>query len=385
MSIVKAIHSFARDLRSEGLPLSPDELVQCFRALQLVEWDVEDVFYSALYTTLVKDHAYHEIFEKVYARHFQGDLYADPKNLAPRVEEYREELRSIGDAGGSGAGGEGSGDDDRDDGGGERRSGERLENHKDKKPRSRPRPAPRDLLDKNFLMLTTEELKFLEELLPVIAKRLASRMIKKRKKQLHGSLDYRRTFRHSLSTGGVPAELFVRHKVKEKPVIFALCDVSTSVWEFSYFSLALVHSLERFFRRVRSFAFVDRLDEITDLLRNSQARSLRGTVLSQARVISEGRTNYGASLKEFWERYGRELSPQAQVLIFGDGRNNWYSSEEEYLAKIAARARRVYWFNPEERKVWNSGDSIMFKYQEYCYKVFPCPSLLQLEQAISSL
>lgn len=39
MSMTGLIHVFANDLREEGVPLSPDELVQCYRALQLVDWD----------------------------------------------------------------------------------------------------------------------------------------------------------------------------------------------------------------------------------------------------------------------------------------------------------------------------------------------------------
>ena len=386
MSISERIRAFTNDLRGEGVPLSPDELIQCFRALQLVDWDLEDVFYSTLYSTLIKDHAFTRLFEKVYARHFRGEAFENPESLASRIDVYREEFTSGGAEGSEGSGVEGSGDGTDDTG---KRAGRGASSPEDTEKNHLARPvrptSPRELLDKNFMRLTTEELRFLEDLLPVIAKRLASRMIIKRKKQLHGTLDYRRTFRQSLSTGGIPLELYARRKVKEKPVIFALCDVSTSVWEFSYFSLALVHSLERFFRRVRSFAFVDELDEITELLRQVKPYSLRTAVLNNARVIHEGRTNYGASLKFFWERYGRELSPRTHLLIFGDARNNWQTSEEDVLARMAGRVRRVYWFNPEERRVWNSGDSIMNRYQQYCHNVFPCPSLRQLEQAISQL
>ncbi len=382
MSIFKIIHRFASDLREEGLPLSPDELVQCYRALQLVDWDVEEVYYATLYATLVKDHLYDEIFKKVYSRHFRGMMPEKLEHFASGEDPDREAVLALGDAGGSGAGAENSDAEGLEEServrAGSKISGKTLM-------QTRPRWLPRELLDKHFVSLTSEELSALEQLLPVVAKRLVSRMIKKRTKQLSGTINYRRTFRQSLSTGGIPLDLFTCRRVREKPVIFALCDVSTSVWEFSYFSLALVHSLERFFRRVRSFAFVDELDEITSLLRREKPYALRGTVLHHARVVQEGRTNYGNSLKSFWDRYGKDLSPQSYLLIFGDARNNWHVGEEEILAKISGKVKRVYWFNPEDKKSWNTGDSIIYKYEQHCHRVYSCPNLGELEQAISSL
>ena len=114
----------------------------------------------------------------------------------------------------------------------------------------------KDPLVKDFYSLTPQDLKQMESIIPLLAKRLVSKTVIKRRREESGALDHRRTLRQSMATGGVPAELFVKKRVRQKPVIFALCDVSLSCLHFSAFSLALVYSLQKFFRQVRCFAFV---------------------------------------------------------------------------------------------------------------------------------
>ncbi|MGE5381617.1 MAG: VWA domain-containing protein, partial [Methylocystaceae bacterium] len=228
-----------------------------------------------------------------------------------------------------------------------------------------------------------DELWQMEQMLPVLAKRLASRMILKHKHHQNGSIDFRRTMRQSMGQGGVPIDLVVRKKQRDNPIIFALCDVSWSCLQFSYFSLAIVYALEKFFRQVRSFAFIGITDEITDLIKQEACQNLRTQTLSQANVFGKsGYTDYGGALDSFFQQYGRELTPRSQVLIFGDARTNWFGTRTEILREIRDRAKRVYWFNPEPQSDWGTGDSSMLAYQKYCHQVFACANLEQLAQAI---
>ena len=78
-----------------------------------------------------------------------------------------------------------------------------------------------------------------------------------------GQLDFRRTIRASLSSGGVPLTTHHRPKRPLKTDLVVLCDLSESVTSFAHFTLLLVYALREQFTRVRAFAFVDELDEIT--------------------------------------------------------------------------------------------------------------------------
>src|SRR5665811_798662 len=77
--------------------------------------------------------------------------------------------------------------------------------------------------------------------------------------------DSRSTVRHSLSTGGVPIEPRFRHPRPAKPEIFVIADISGSVASFARFTLHLVYAISSQFSKVRSFVFVDGIDEVTRL------------------------------------------------------------------------------------------------------------------------
>ena len=84
--------------------------------------------------------------------------------------------------------------------------------------------------------------------------------------------------RASLQTGGVPVELKFRPRRPRRPEIYVLCDVSTSVTSASVFFLSVLHALHDTFRKMRSFVFIERISEVTDIFereRNFKAVSER--------------------------------------------------------------------------------------------------------------
>ena len=85
----------------------------------------------------------------------------------------------------------------------------------------------------------------------------------------------------------------------------------------------------------------------------------------------------------FWERYGRHgLSPRSTVVVVGDARGNHRPSRADVVAQIAARARRVYWLNPEPRAEWDTTDSVQAVYAADCAAVYEVRTLTQLSAAV---
>ncbi|MGH2734999.1 MAG: VWA domain-containing protein, partial [Actinomycetota bacterium] len=124
------------------------------------------------------------------------------------------------------------------------------------------RPLPEDLPINTAM---SDELHDLRRAVKPLARKLATRLALKHRRAHRGRLDVRATVRHSLSTGGVPFETRYRHRAPHRPELFVLCDVSDSVARFARFSLMLVHSLAAQFTRVRSFVFLETVDEVTQL------------------------------------------------------------------------------------------------------------------------
>jgi uncharacterized protein len=216
-----------------------------------------------------------------------------------------------------------------------------------------------------------------------LARRLAARLAKTRR-ATPGRLDFRHTIRRSLAYGGVPLEPVMRGRRRSAPEIMVLADVSRSVADFSRFTLQLVYALSSQFGRVRSFVFVDAIEEVTEQLRDRAGvgeaiRSL-GTTTGITRF--DGHSDYGHALTGFWRRWGADVTPRTTLIVLGDARNNHHASQAWVLGELRRRARKVYWLNPEPLSSWDTGDSLMSEYAAFTHHTFECRNLDQLEHFV---
>jgi uncharacterized protein len=220
-----------------------------------------------------------------------------------------------------------------------------------------------------------------------LVRRLAARLRQRRQSTTAGRVDMRRTARRSVSTGGVPLEVAYRRARAHKPELFSLCDVSGSVADVAGFTLTLVSALDDELSGTRSFAFVDEVDEITELVRRSTGPVEPWQILQHGRVVGpDGHSDYGAVLGAFWDRYGHTgLTHRSTVLVTGDARTNYRPDRADVLAAIARRSRAVYWLNPEPRAEWATTDSALAAYAPYCDQVFEVRTLDQLVAAVESI
>jgi uncharacterized protein len=250
--------------------------------------------------------------------------------------------------------------------------------------RSVRKPLPEDI---DVMHATRDELAMLHRVLQPLSRKLAVRLARKRRHGRKGPLDFRATMRRSLSTGGVPIEPRYRHPRPAKPEIFVIADISGSVASFARFTLHLVYAISSQFSKVRSFVFVDGIDEVTRFF-----EGVVDPVEAVARINTEadviwvdGHSDYGHALSEFHRRWGDQVTSRSSVLVLGDARNNYHASQSWVLEDLQARARRVYWLNPEPRDYWGSGDSIVGEYAAHCDDVVECRTLRQLERFVGNL
>jgi uncharacterized protein with von Willebrand factor type A (vWA) domain len=246
------------------------------------------------------------------------------------------------------------------------------------------KPLPEDI---DVMHATRDELVALRKSLVPLSRKLAVRLARKRRHGRKGPLDFRSTVRHSLSTGGVPLEPKFRYPRPSKPEIVVIADISGSVASFARFTLHLVHAISSQFSKVRSFVFIDGIDEVSRFFDgvDDTAEAVH-RINTEADVIwVDGHSDYGHAFTVFWERWGEEITPRSSVLLLGDARNNYHASQAWVVKELQARARHVYWLNPEPRAYWNSGDSIVGEYAVHCDDVVECRTLRQLEQFVGEL
>ena len=246
------------------------------------------------------------------------------------------------------------------------------------------KPLPEDV---DFMHASREEMMALRRAIYPLTRKLAVRLARKRRHGRKGPLDFRNTMRHSLSYGGVPAEPKFRYPRPAKPEIMVVADVSGSVAAFARFTLHLVYAISNQFSKVRSFVFIDGLDEVTSFFEGvDDIGEAVHRVNAEADVVwVDGHSDYGHAFEVFWERYGKDVGPKTTVMILGDARNNYHASQSWILKEVEHRARKVFWLNPEPGAYWDTGDSIVSEYGVHCDGVFEVRNLRQLEGFVENL
>ncbi len=235
--------------------------------------------------------------------------------------------------------------------------------------------------DVDLMHATRDEIARVERAVAPLARKLATRLAQRRRHGRKGRLDVRRTIRRSLGHGGVLLEPRFRAPRTAKPEIVVLCDLSGSMATFARFTMQLTYAIASEFSKVRVFGFIDGLDEVTDYFgsdvdfHDAMIEMARGADL----VRTDGHSDYGQSLREMWENYADAITPRTSVIVTGDARNNYRDAGDVYLDRIAERARAVFWLNPEPRRYWDTGDSIMSRYEPACDVVEQVRTLRQLE------
>jgi uncharacterized protein len=246
------------------------------------------------------------------------------------------------------------------------------------------KPLPEDV---EFMHASRDEMANLRKALVPLTRKLAARLARKRRHGRKGPLDFRNTVRHSLSYGGVPADPKFKYPRPSKPELMVVADISGSVAAFARFTLMLVYAIQNQFSKVRSFVFIDGIDEVTDYFKATEdLQEAIHRVNTEADVIwVDGHSDYGHAFEVFWERYGRDITPKTTVLLLGDARNNYHASQAWVVKEMRKRARHVYWLNPEPRSYWNTGDSIVGEYGTNTDGVYECRNLRQLEGFVEKL
>ncbi|MEU6474545.1 VWA domain-containing protein [Streptomyces massasporeus] len=239
----------------------------------------------------------------------------------------------------------------------------------------------------DFLFAGQDRLAELRRTVQPLARKLATRLAARRRHASRGMIDLRRTLRGSLSTGGVPMKPVLRRRRPARPELVLLCDVSGSVSGFSDFTMLLVQALHDQFSKVRVFAFVNRIDEVTGLLERGRAdpEGLSSRIQGEAAVTGyHGSSDYGMALGEFAERYADAVGSRTTVFVLGDARTNRSDPNLPAVRQIAERARRVHWLNPEQRSRWGTGDSVAPAYAELV-AMHECRNARQLSALVARL
>jgi hypothetical protein len=388
---------FINELRQSGLRISLSESMDAMQAMAAIGIE-RDFLCEALAASLVKEEEDRPIFDEIFARFFAGPgrkrkgrlekqtgegegQRAKETGMQSRAQEQpaakrqtvaqspqsRKEQQKQQERRGAVRETEERGEK-------EGRDAEEDELPAQQKTRLALRRA---LLEKPFKECDARDVESAKELVEELARRLRGRLSRRYKRGSRGRLDFRRTFRASVSRGGAPIELFWRYRRPGKPDLVALCDLSGSVAVVSDFLLALIAPAAEYFRRVHTFAYVDRLCAVS---------FENGYVVPHETLDLYARSDFGKVLQQFWGEGSEQLlTRNTIVLVLGDARNNRRPPRPDLLARMHDRVKKLIWLNPEPRARWNTGDSVMGVYTQSCDLVVGCGNLKELLNALTRM
>jgi len=249
-----------------------------------------------------------------------------------------------------------------------------------------PPARPLNELDRALPSGPLQDLAAVHRVVAQLKRRLATQGHETRGRRAHAHVDVRRTMRASLQTGGVPVVLKYRPQRPRRPELYVLCDVSTSVTSASVFFLSVLHALHDAFRRMRSFVFVERISEVTALFARERSFKAVSEAIGRDAGVADvsGYTDYGRVWREFLGQVEDDLHPRATVIVLGDARTNGRDPRPDVFARVAARAGRTFWLNPEPRLYWDYGDSVVSAYAPFC-ELHECWTTGQLEDFVKAL
>ena len=235
---------------------------------------------------------------------------------------------------------------------------------------------------KSLGALDLRDMERMKTLIAKVAKRLAVKHSRRRRKRNRGTLDVRRTMRANAGVDGIPFNVIWKQKKKDRPKIIAICDVSGSVARYVRFLLLLLYSLNDVVPDLHSFAFSHRLGPVDDALDGHGFEEAMDKIM---KVYGMGSTDYGQAFSDMKVNHWDLIDRRSTVIILGDGRSNYGDPRLDLVREMAGRAKQVIWLNPEGVSVWGSGDSEMLRYRPYCTQASHVATLKDLEKAVDEI
>jgi uncharacterized protein with von Willebrand factor type A (vWA) domain len=226
------------------------------------------------------------------------------------------------------------------------------------------------------------DLRLMHDLVKRMAKRLVALHSRRKRLARRGHLDIRRTIRANIEFDGIPFHTIWRRTKVDRPKVITVCDVSGSVARVSQFLLMFLYSLQDVLPHVRSYAFSNRLSDVSDLFDGQSVEAALPQIMTRC---GGGSTDYGRAFEDLEDLCLKDVDHRTTILILGDARSNNGNPRADILKKFHDKAKRVMWLNPEPRTLWDTGDSEMRRLKPHCDKVSTCASLGDLERVVSEL
>jgi len=214
-----------------------------------------------------------------------------------------------------------------------------------------------------------------------IAKQINGEISNKRQKKSHsGTLDFRRTIRKGLETGGSFYRLHFKKKHTRRKKLVLLCDVSGSMMQFSEFALRFMQSMNQVSENSKVFLFSEDLFEADPF--SLQNMDLFRNYVRQSGLYGKG-TDLGTALEKLCAIRPEVLNSSTTLLVLSDSKTIDLPRATAAMLEAKHRCGKILWLNPIPERKWQYLRSIQTA-ATIC-QMLPCSTLQELAQACRRL
>ena len=238
-----------------------------------------------------------------------------------------------------------------------------------------------DLLYRDISNFRDEEIPRAYQLIDQVTRRINGEVTaRKRAAGRSNVLDFKKTIRAGLSTGGSLSKLNYKKKHRRKKRIVMLCDVSGSMLQFSEFALRFIKSMSDVSDHSEVFLFSEQVMKVSPFaLENMNSF---GHYVRHSGVWGRG-TNIGRALEFISAVQPSVLGPSTVLLVLSDAKTVDLSRAEGALMRAAKQAGSVVWMNPIPEAKWPYLRGVT-ALKRHCSMV-PCSTLNDLARACARL
>lgn len=381
--LAENILHFARVLRSAGLPIGPDRVIDAINAVEVAGVGRRDDFYWTLASVFlgrreqfnVFDQAFHifwkdpRLLERAMALTLPASAMPPVDGRIDATDNSASESRSERVRGRPPPAGDGD----------------------DTEPALRMGYSAREVLKHaDFETMTPEELAQAKAMIANLRLPIPEIRTRRFRADDKGSrIDLRASLRASLRGSSDMIPLRRRSVRLHPPPLVVLCDISGSMSSYSRMFLHLLHAMTNDRDRVHTFAFGTRLTNVTRCLRHRDADAAMAEI---ARTVADwsGGTRIGTCLEAFnreWSR--RVLGQNAVVLMITDGLDRDAGEGlSDQMQRLHKSCRQLVWLNPllryEGFEPRPAGIRAMLPHVDAFLPVHNIESLVDLGRALSA-
>ena len=155
---------------------------------------------------------------------------------------------------------------------------------------------------------------------------------------------------------------------------------------YSLFGLTLLYGMVSRFNSIKSFVFIDGITEVTKDIKKLKKTEIESFLKYWNNFVKQdGHSDYSRTFEELVDEVKKSNANYKCLIVIGDARNNYRDIDEELVNEVGKSFKNIYWLNPERLKYWNTGDSLIRKFDRVTNNTSEVRNYNQMKAFVNSI